>query len=134
MRNIYESLIPTIPMNLLWYWSDSAIALSWIKNISKIYELYVYCRVSEIHKLCNPLNWHHIICRSNSANILSRGCLIFELNKLDFWFCRPKFLCTKFQLTVLVRIVDFLIMQTDHFSFCLLLRGEESSRELCFSK
>ena len=34
MRNIYESLIPIIPMNLLWYWSDSAIALSWIKNIS----------------------------------------------------------------------------------------------------
>ena len=41
IKNICESLIPIIPINLLCYWSDSTIALSWIKNTSKKYELYV---------------------------------------------------------------------------------------------
>ena len=35
MKNIYEISIPIIPVNLLSYWSDSTIALSWIKNTSK---------------------------------------------------------------------------------------------------
>ena len=35
MKNIYESLIPIIPVSVLSYWSDSTIALSWIKNNSK---------------------------------------------------------------------------------------------------
>ena len=35
MKNIYEGLIPIIPINLFCYWSDSTIALSWIKNTSK---------------------------------------------------------------------------------------------------
>ena len=47
------------------YWSGSTIELSWIKNISKKYELYIDRRVSEIRKLSNPLNWHHIISGSN---------------------------------------------------------------------
>ena len=97
VKNIYESLIPIIPINLLCYWSDSTIALSWIKNTTKNYELYVDCRISEIRKLSNLLNWYHIISGSNPADILSRGRLISELSKLDFWFCGPKFLCTKFQ-------------------------------------
>ena len=75
MKNIYESLIPIIPINLLCYWSDSTIALSWIKNTSQKYELYIDRRVSEIRKLSNPLNWHHVISGSDPADILSRGRL-----------------------------------------------------------
>ena len=33
----------------------------------------------------------------NSADVLSREHLGSELSKLGFWFCGPKFLCTKFQ-------------------------------------
>ena len=89
MKNIYESLIPIILIDLFYYWSDSTIALSWIKNTSKKYELYTDRHVSEICKLSDPLNWHHIISRSNPVNILSRGRLISELSKLNFWFCGP---------------------------------------------
>ena len=34
---------------------------------------------------------------SNAANVLSREHLGSELSNLGFWFCGPKFLCTKFQ-------------------------------------
>ena len=72
-------------------------ALSSVKNTSKKYEFYIDRRVSEIRELSNPLFWHHINSGSNPADILSRGHLISESNKLHFWFCEPKFLCTKFQ-------------------------------------
>ena len=72
-------MVPIIPISLLCYWSDSTIALSWIKNTSKKYQLYIDRRVSEIRKNSNPLNWHHIISGSNPTDILSRGRLISEL-------------------------------------------------------
>ena len=60
MKNIYGSLIPIIPINLLCY------------------ELYSDCRVLEICKLSNPLNWHYIVSGSNPIDTLSRGRLISE--------------------------------------------------------
>ena len=65
MKNVYEILVPIMPINLSYCWSHSTIALSSIKNASKKYELCIDRHVSEICKLSNPLNWHHIICRSN---------------------------------------------------------------------
>ena len=97
IKNIYESLIPTIPINLLCYWNNSAVALFSIKNSSKKYELYIGRCVSEIHELSKSLNWHHVISGSNPADILSRGRLISELSQLYFWLCGPKFFCTKYQ-------------------------------------
>ena len=131
MKNIYESLIPIIPINLLCYWSDSTIASSWIKNTSKKCELYIDRRVSEIRKLPNPLNWHHVISGSNPAYILSRGRLISEISKLDFWFCGPKFLCTKFQFDGVGQNTCFVDYAYGSSQFCLLARWEECSRELC---
>ena len=61
--------------------SDSIIALSCIKNTSKKYELNIDRRVSEIRKLSNPLNWHHIISGSNPPDILLRVRLISKLGK-----------------------------------------------------
>ena len=55
MKNIYESLIPIIPINLFCHRSDSTIALPLIKNAFEKYELYIDRYVSEIRKLSNPL-------------------------------------------------------------------------------
>ena len=134
MKTIYEILIPVIPVNLLCYWSDSTVALSWIKSISKKYELYIDRCISEIRKLSNPLNWHHIISGSNPADISSRERLISELSKLDFWFCGPKFLCTKFQFDSVGQNSCFVDHADGLSQFCLLAWGEECSRELCPSK
>ena len=131
MKNIYESLISIIPINLLCYWSDSIIALSWIKNTYKKYELYIDRRVSEIRKLSNPLNWHHIISGSSQADILPRGRLVSELSVLDFWFCGPKFLCTKFQFDSVGQNSCFVDHADGSSQFYLLAWGEECSKELC---
>ena len=125
MKNIYKGLITIIPMNLLCYWSDSTIALSWVKNTSKKYELYIDCCVSEIRKLSNPLNWHHIISGSTPADILSRRCLISELSKLNFLFCGPKFLCTKFLFDNVGQNSCFVDHADRSSQFCLLAQGEE---------
>ena len=108
---------------MLCYWSNSTIALSWTKNTSKKYELYIDRPVSEIRKLSNPLNWQHIISGSNPAYILSRGRLISELSNLDFWFCGPKFLCTKFQFDSVGQNSCFVDHAHGSCQFCLLARG-----------
>ena len=134
MKSIYESLIPIIPINLFCYCSDSTIALSRIRNTFKKYELYIDCRVSEIRKLSNPLNWHHIISESNPTDILSRGRSISELSKLDFWFRGPKFLCTKFQFDSVGQNSCFVDHADGSSQFCFLTRGKEWSIELCPTK
>ena len=45
MKNIYDSLIPIILINLLCYLSDSTMALSCIESTSRKYELYLDCRI-----------------------------------------------------------------------------------------
>ena len=45
MKNIYDSLIPIILINLLCYLSDSTMALSCIESTSKKYELYLDRRI-----------------------------------------------------------------------------------------
>ena len=114
--------------------SDSIIALSWIKNTSKKYELNIDRRVSEIHKLSNPLNWHHIISGSNLPDILLRVRLISKLGKWDFWFCGHKFSCTKFQFGSVGQNSWFLDHVNGSSQFCFLAQGEECSRESCPSR
>ena len=45
IKNIYDSLIPIILINLLCYLSDSTMALSCIESTSKKYELYLDRRI-----------------------------------------------------------------------------------------
>ena len=134
MKNIYESLIPIIPINLLCYWSDSTIALSWIKNTSKKYELYIDRHVSKICKLSNPLNWYHITSGSNPPDILSRGSLVSELNKVDFWFYGPTFFCTKFQFDSVGQNSCFIDHADKSSQFCLLARGRNAPENYVLPK
>ena len=57
-----------------------------------------------------------------------------ELSKLDFWFCGPKFFCTKFQFDSVGQSSCFVDHADGSSQFCLLARGEECFRELCPSK
>ena len=84
MKNIYDSLIPIILINLLCYLSDSTMALSCIESTSKKYELYLDRRILESCKLCNQLNLHRITFESNPGDILSIVCSTSELSKSDF--------------------------------------------------
>ena len=73
-----------------------------------------------------------IISGSNSGDILSRGSLISEIRKVDFWFCGPKFLCTKCQFDS-VGQNSCLVDNADGSSqFCFLGREKRASESYFF--
>ncbi|XP_042863635.1 uncharacterized protein LOC122247978 [Penaeus japonicus] len=60
-------------------WSDSTIALSWIKgNLSKK-DIFVANRVEEIKEFASPECWQHCPSEENPADIITRGVLADKL-------------------------------------------------------
>ena len=73
-----------------WFWTDSRIVLSYIRNESKRFKVFVANRVSKIRQLSEPDQWHHIPGEDNPADVLSRGCSVDNLP--DIWFRGAHFL------------------------------------------
>ncbi|GFV74565.1 integrase catalytic domain-containing protein [Trichonephila clavipes] len=61
--------------------SDSTVALSWIRGYAKQWKPFVSNRFHEIQDLTNPQNWRFVKGEQNTADIVSRGCRAEELLK-----------------------------------------------------
>ena len=66
------------------------IVLSWLKNISKVYEPFIQTRLQKIRSFESAV-WHHVPSEENPADVLSRGCLLSELIHHTLWFYGPSF-------------------------------------------
>lgn len=74
-----------------FYWSDSMIVLSYIKNHSRRFMTFVANRLSIIHQLTDVDDWHHISGEHNPADIVSRGTSPDSLVE-GMWLEGPSFL------------------------------------------
>ena len=73
-------------------YTDSKVALFWIKGITKTWKQFVQHRVSEIWKLL-PINcWKHCPGVENPADLPSRGMNPVELSLSNLWIHGPKWL------------------------------------------
>jgi hypothetical protein len=74
--------------------SDSTIALSWIKSDASKYKTYVGNRAAYIQDATPPASWYWVPGDQNPADIPLRG--IFPLNKeqMKLWLQGPEFLFT----------------------------------------
>ena len=70
-------------------WSDSQVALAWIRGDPGRWKQFVANRVIEIQQLTDPLRWGHCPGSENPADILSRGASAEELVRSDLWFSGP---------------------------------------------
>ena len=73
-------------------WTDSTVALSWIKGDPSRWKMFVANRVSEIQKLTSPEHWHHCNGRDNPADAVSRGVFAENLVSSDLWLFGPPWL------------------------------------------
>ena len=69
--------------------TDSTIALHWIKSDPQRWKQFVRNRVTEIHTLTNPSNWKHISGKNNPADLLTRGVSAAELINSSQWLQGP---------------------------------------------
>ena len=73
-------------------WSDSMVALSWIKADPSRWKAFVANRVVEIQTLTSPDRWFHCSVVENPADLLTRGVTAEELIFSKVWLQGPEFL------------------------------------------
>ena len=76
-------------------WTDSSIALHWIKSTSKQYKTYIANRVQLIQELSDPSEWGWCSGESNPADLPSRGMNMKDLVASPKWWGGPEWLNEK---------------------------------------
>ncbi|XP_040067217.1 uncharacterized protein LOC120840674 [Ixodes scapularis] len=74
-------------------WTDSTVALSWVRAGPEKWKPFVKNRVTEILSLTSPDHWRHRPGQDNPAGLLTRGLTIHELRDSVIWWEGPKWLC-----------------------------------------
>ncbi|XP_076684106.1 uncharacterized protein LOC143377073 [Andrena cerasifolii] len=73
-------------------WSDSAIALDWIRGHSSRWKTYVANRVASIQHELPDAQWHHVSGLENPADCASRGLPPSRLPDFTLWWSGPSWL------------------------------------------
>lgn len=74
-------------------WSDSTIALCWIKSDPARWHVFVANRVAEIQDLTSKEKWRHVSSDDNPADLVSRGVEPQALQEARIWWYGPEWLC-----------------------------------------
>ncbi|KAF5302055.1 hypothetical protein FQR65_LT19138 [Abscondita terminalis] len=79
-------------INNFYYYSDSMIALCWIKSCPTRWGTFVSHRIGNIQERSDPRNWYHVPSAENPADLLSRGVALSKLRDSDLWWTGPHWL------------------------------------------
>ena len=72
--------------------SDSTVAVFWIRGEDKTWKPFVQNRVQEIRALLPSVHWSHCPGQDNPADLPSRGCTHQHLSECQFWLTGPEWL------------------------------------------
>ncbi|XP_061720311.1 uncharacterized protein LOC133527370 [Cydia pomonella] len=89
VKEIYSSVLPNFK---IFAWSDSTVALSWIKAPSHRWKTFVANRVSHIQESIPDASWNHVPSADNPADIASRGLFPVDLLHSSLWWAGPEWL------------------------------------------
>lgn len=73
-------------------WSDSTVALTWIKSCPSRWKTFVANRTSSIQEKIPPDCWRHVPTGDNPADHGSRGMLPADLTRCESWWAGPSWL------------------------------------------
>ncbi|GFU98563.1 integrase catalytic domain-containing protein [Trichonephila clavipes] len=91
LSRLVKKVVPILQLSIhkIWMWTDSTIALAWIKTEPHKLKTFVSNRVAEIQALSKDYHCKHVISKNNPADLISRGCNVVELLKNEMWFSGP---------------------------------------------
>jgi len=75
-----------------YYWTDSTVALHWLKQRADKWKTYVSNRVTEIQASSSPTDWRHVPTELNPADLGTRGVDLKELLSMKCWVEGPDFI------------------------------------------
>ncbi|XP_018393393.1 PREDICTED: uncharacterized protein LOC108772368 [Cyphomyrmex costatus] len=76
----------------IYAWSDSMVALYWIRGDTSRWKPFVSNRVTEIISYLHASHWGHVKSSENPADLLSRGATPAKLKDNQLWWHGPKWL------------------------------------------
>ncbi|XP_054715273.1 uncharacterized protein LOC129224750 [Uloborus diversus] len=76
----------------MYFWTDSQIALYWIRGSALKWKTFVCNRVKEIQELTDPDKWFFCVSRDNPSDALTRSISIDQLLENTAWWYGPTFL------------------------------------------
>ena len=80
LASVVDSLKPTLCEVDVRCYTDSQVALYWIRGLTKEWKPFVQNRVKEIRENVSPSFWSHCPGKSNPADLPSRGVSALELS------------------------------------------------------
>ena len=86
---VYNALSEEVVVANYFCWSDSSIALAWIKNVNEEYKVFIQNRVISICKNVDPDLWNYVSTVKNPADVITK----FDSTSLNENIMCPKFLC-----------------------------------------
>ncbi|XP_015113975.1 uncharacterized protein LOC107039050 [Diachasma alloeum] len=75
-----------------YLWSDSSVALAWIKNHPSRWKDFIQNRVIKIQEFLPDTTWRHISDKENPADCASRGLPPQELAEHQLWWSGPEWI------------------------------------------
>ncbi|GFS49530.1 uncharacterized protein TNCV_2968251 [Trichonephila clavipes] len=94
LANFLQATLPTLtlPISETLAWSDSKIALAWLKSEPRRWQPFVANRVALIQELTPNLHWNFVSGLENPADCGTRGIPPTKLEKCHLWFNGPDWL------------------------------------------
>ena len=95
---LVSDLLATVKITLsiqdaeVFAWSDSTVALAWLRNCPSRYKTFVGSRVSSAASNIPQAAWHHVPTDHNPADCASRGISAQELQHHPLWWGGPPWL------------------------------------------
>lgn len=74
------------------FWTDSKVALGYITNDARCFQVFIANRVQQIRESTSPDQWNYVETKENPADDASRGLSLQQLNKTSRWLDGSKFL------------------------------------------
>ena len=81
-----------IPPTNIYAWTDSRVALGWLRGNPRRFKPFVGNRVAEISETIPSGCWRHVQGVDNPADCASRGIFPSQLANHDPWWCGPQWL------------------------------------------
>jgi len=97
VTSVMEALSLNLPQISVRCYTDSLVALFWIRGTTKEWRPFVKTTVSEIHRRVHRDLWSHCPGSSNAADLPSRGLTLLELFVSQLWRRGPEWLRVGFE-------------------------------------
>lgn len=97
LAKLFKNVMATFGLDVVDYtlWSDSQVALGWMRKEPRHWKTFVGNRVAAIQAITTPDRWKYVCSADNPADCLSRGVMPNELITHELWMNGPKWLAAE---------------------------------------